>query len=1082
MPDNVTRSERRVVGNGLPTRPSLNVALNSGPPPDKLRDAPPPQSLSSQQFDVGLQPPPSRAAVFGGFAYPGSETEHDLPRVRSSQSLPDATPPPPNRSPTPKTSQLHQRTRSSTVGQEIEPSSKSAHNNKTKIFGWFKSSKSGAPSPSSQQTRSNLSRGSQSDSSQISSPRTVHQSSPRKEDDLDSFKVKGFRQVRPASPPTLPYPSGLGSTTNFSQSVTSSPYHVSSPNVSSSRTSLDTPRPLGRPRGGSASSESSQKVTVAAFRQAQARRSSTHLSNSPILGPSDGPVLSRTSLTLDLDLPLSRSTTPSRLGLNAETSSLVSSPRLSTITLFDKPSGSASSAATPKASTNSLRRMSLTQSEEKENDHQEWQVTITSRNVGAATSRLSPPSSSDTQKARSQPSSPVIRSPPSPTRSSRAFRSPPSASALLGSPVSSVSNSDTSNQPTKSSHSQNPSMSTVTDRNAGERSRATSSLANYSRSQASKSSPVLGTLSSGGISNNKVLPGGSRPSLFANQSDTSDEEDTEADSDDEDGEEDEDTPLSSLAGPTKRPGTSMSSLSVSTTKQATTARPPARKRSVAGSSQVTARPSSSLAKVTPGVRSSSLPLGLPISSSRSEVGVPSSGLRRPGGGAGTGVVSPRSVSSGTVGASLPGSKQPSGHKSQPSLTPSAARPFSHAFRQNNSHFDSSPASSIGDSSSGKFPVTPRDGSEPSLGSGSAYLMNGGGVKGRGGSENRVTPGGAASSLRTSTVGGGGGGTGGAIGLPRPKRPSVSFEVPEKDSKSFLSQTSSGGGGDVVKKDVAKDPEVQRRDRRRIEAKAAIELGNLVNGPPPIIADHDDAIGNLGGGIMASQQQAWEAWQSQARMSQAMFMNPNPTAAFGIPQFPSPTPAGGAPDAAFFAAHQQAMLIAKQTYQYAVAQQALAAANDEWERSSSATAAFGMQGSVMGSPSLMGGSPGGGGGMMPMQMGMGMGMGMGMSLFPPAPTSMYGGGGGGSVLGGSSNWGSASVYGGSFGPSTPGGARRTSGVAFPGGGGGSGGSELGGGLPRPRPRTRTAPSTQSPPGARPTQMRQSSAAPSSWRAH
>ena len=821
LPDNVSRSERRVVGNGLPTRPSLNVALNSGPPPDKLRDAPPPQSLSSQQFDVGLQPPPSRAAVFGGFAYPGSEAEHDLPRVRSSQSLPDAAAPHLNRSPTPQTSQMHQRTRSSTVGQEIEASPKSVHNNKTKIFGWFKSSKSAAPSSSSQQTRSNRSRGSQSDSSQVSSPRTVHQSSPRKEDDLDSFKVKGFRQVRPASPPTLPYPSNLGSTTNHSQSVTSSPYHVSSPNVSSSRTSLDTPRPLGRPRGGSASSDSSQKVTVAAFRQAQARRSSSHLSNSPILGPSELPVLSRTSLTLDLDLPLSRSTTPSRLGLNAETSSLVSSPRLSTITLFDKPPASASSAVTLKASTNSLRRMSLTQSEEKENDRQEWQVTVTSRNVVGATSRLSPPSSSsDTQRARSQPSSPVVRSPPSPTRSSRAFRSPPSASALLGAPVSSVSNPDTSDPPTKSSHSQNPSMSTVTDRNAGERPRASSSLANYSRSQASKSSPVLGTLSSGGTSSNKVLPSSSRPSLFANQSDTSDEEETEADSDDDDGEED-DTPLSSLTGPTKRPGTSMSSLSISTTKQATTARPPARKRSVAGSSQTTARPSSSLAKITPGVRSSSLPLGLPISSSRSEVGVPSSGLRRPGGGAGTGVVSPRSVSSGTIGASLPGSKQPSAHKSQPSLAPSAARPFSHAFRQNSSHFDSSPASSIGDSSSGKFPVTPKDGSEPSLGSGSAYLMSGGGVKGGGGSGNRVTSGGAASSLKASTVGGGGGGgTGGTIGLPRPKRPSVSFEIPEKDSKSFLSQTSSGGGGDAVKKE---DPEVQRRDRRRIEAKAAIEV-------------------------------------------------------------------------------------------------------------------------------------------------------------------------------------------------------------------------------------------------------------------
>jgi len=84
-----------------------------------------------------------------------------------------------------------------------------------------------------------------------------------------------------------------------------------------------------------------------------------------------------------------------------------------------------------------------------------------------------------------------------------------------------------------------------------------------------------------------------------------------------------------------------------------------------------------------------------------------------------------------------------------------------------------------------------------------------------------------------------------------------------------------------------------------------------------------------------------------------------------------------------------------------------------------------------------------------------------------------------------------VYGGSFGPVTqPGGARRMSAVVFPGSGGGgggggggrSGGSEFGGGLPRPRPRTRTAPSAQAPPGGRIAQIKQSSAAPSSWKSH
>ena len=40
-----------------------------------------------------------------------------------------------------------------------------------------------------------------------------------------------------------------------------------------------------------------------------------------------------------------------------------------------------------------------------------------------------------------------------------------------------------------------------------------------------------------------------------------------------------------------------------------------------------------------------------------------------------------------------------------------------------------------------------------------------------------------------------------------------------------------------------------------------------------------------------------------------------------------------PDATFLAAHQQAMMIAKQAYQVAVAQQAMAVAGEQWERGS-----------------------------------------------------------------------------------------------------------------------------------------------------
>lgn len=134
------------------------------------------------------------------------------------------------------------------------------------------------------------------------------------------------------------------------------------------------------------------------------------------------------------------------------------------------------------------------------------------------------------------------------------------------------------------------------------------------------------------------------------------------------------------------------------------------------------------------------------------------------------------------------------------------------------------------------------------------------------------------------------------------------------------------------------------------------------------------------------------------------------------QFMIPPPA----DPNFYAAHQQAMMIAKQAYQMAVAQQAMAIAGDEWERGSSISGFGGDRGSVYG-----------GAGARPAMPPYGMGMGMqggwspgGMSLFPPAPRSMYGGGGARSEYGGGGGGGgngagwssSRSVYGESFGPS------------------------------------------------------------------
>jgi hypothetical protein len=122
---------------------------------------------------------------------------------------------------------------------------------------------------------------------------------------------------------------------------------------------------------------------------------------------------------------------------------------------------------------------------------------------------------------------------------------------------------------------------------------------------------------------------------------------------------------------------------------------------------------------------------------------------------------------------------------------------------------------------------------------------------------------------------------------------------------------------------------------------------------------------------------------------------------------------------YVVAHQQAMMFAKQAYQMAVAQQAMAVAADEWDRQSV------MGGSVYGGPSsnssvMMGPSPYN-------MMGMGNGWSNGSMSFQNSSQSVYGGRGGlsssrsefGDVSSnmGTGNWSSArSSYGDSFGPS------------------------------------------------------------------
>lgn len=198
------------------------------------------------------------------------------------------------------------------------------------------------------------------------------------------------------------------------------------------------------------------------------------------------------------------------------------------------------------------------------------------------------------------------------------------------------------------------------------------------------------------------------------------------------------------------------------------------------------------------------------------------------------------------------------------------------------------------------------------------------------------------------------------------------------------------------------------------------MGKVINGPRPELSDDEtdlytmqsrlSGMPNLGAngvGVpgMPGMNMGWDpqmlmmmqAQQAQM-MAAAMNMNNN----------------NMANDPNYMNAHQQALLWAKQAYQLAVAQQAMEAAGDEWERASNVNGPAG--GSVSGA-SVLGGGFGGGmppfmgmgnPGMMGMPMGMGMpmmnmGMGMGMPgmLFPPAPASAYGGSTAGSAYGGGS---------------------------------------------------------------------------------
>ncbi|KAH0837839.1 hypothetical protein J3R83DRAFT_6051 [Lanmaoa asiatica] len=424
--------------------------------------------------------------------------------------------------------------------------------------------------------------------------------------------------------------------------------------------------------------------------------------------------------------------------------------------------------------------------------------------------------------------------------------------------------------------------------------------------------------------------------------------------------------------------------------------------------------------------------GHPCSTSRTSTVNASEGLSQP----------PPTTLASAVSSST-SSKMPS-HRLQPSLMPQ--RPFAH----NRSIRGESPAgSSTGDSSSGRAPFTPRDGSDIGVRSKDDASDVGSTLKARG----------------------------------HAKKQSVTFE----DSQPIR-------GRERAKTDLT--GEQRTRERRRSEAKAAIELGKIVNGRGPLVHDDSDSdVGPRGGNPSINVtvengmvQPGWAAWQ-QPMVSGMTPMVP--------PQFSN--------DPTYLAAHQRALLVAKQAYQMAVAQHAMQMAGEEWERSSNV--GFGSGGSVYGGGSggsvyggggggsMYGGGSGGsvyggmvgGPGMAPMGM---MGMpNMGMLMppnqwarssvaFPSATTSVYGGiSSSQSEFGGSGGWGTRSAYGDSFGSSN-------SHSNYVGNGVPNSTASAYGGSSRPRAVTGVAPPSTS--SGQPTRVsgkgpvRNRAAPPSSWK--
>ncbi len=237
---------------------------------------------------------------------------------------------------------------------------------------------------------------------------------------------------------------------------------------------------------------------------------------------------------------------------------------------------------------------------------------------------------------------------------------------------------------------------------------------------------------------------------------------------------------------------------------------------------------------------------------------------------------------------------------------------------------------------------------------------------------------------------------------------------------------------------------------------------------------------MGAGGMSPMANSPMAWSQPATPSGMM-----------NPMYPMMSPNA---DPMLLAAHQQAMMVAKQAFQMAYAQQALAAANEEWERGSTAASVYGGGMSNMsavggmGGMGGLGGMGGMGGGLMP-----GM-MPWGMQMFPSSQSMYAGSVIGGSEIGGPSmtarrdtGWGSRTTYGAQGGYSGTAAERASAvyrnsqflanGLGIAGARSEVGGPTAAGGRGQPRQRTRTGPeSPQQSPG---TPGKRGGPPPSSW---